>query len=50
MAEIVGAVASVLALCQAVSKGLNTIVELYKAKAELKALQVWRITFTSGVP
>ena len=40
MAEVVGAVASVLALCQVVSNGVSRVVELYRAKAEIKALQV----------
>ena len=40
MAEIIGAVASILTLCQAVSEGVSTVLELYRAPAEIKALQV----------
>ena len=40
MAEIVGAVASVLTLCQAVSIGVNRVIGLYRAPAKIKALQV----------
>lgn len=43
MAEVVGAVASVLTLCQAVSESLGQIIDLYQAPAEVEALQVFML-------
>jgi hypothetical protein len=50
MAEVVGAVASVLALCQAVSVGAKRLIDLYHAPAEVADLQVSTAIVSFGVP
>jgi hypothetical protein len=40
MAEVLGVVASILNLCQAVAEGVSRVNELYRAPAEIKTLQV----------
>ena len=42
MAEIVGAVASVITLCQVVSVAVSRVIGLYRAPAEIKALRCGR--------
>lgn len=40
MAEVLGAVGSTLTICQAVAEVVSHVMELYRAPAEVKALQV----------
>ena len=49
MAEVVGAVASVLTLCQTVTIGVSTVLELYRAPAEIRSLQVSMISCYGGL-
>ena len=46
MAETLGLVASVLAICEAVEKGRKVVVELHRAPAEIGTLQVGHTTST----
>ena len=48
MAEVIGAVASMLTLCQAVSGGISIILEAYRAPGEIKSLQVSTIVYYGG--
>jgi hypothetical protein len=40
MAEVLGAFGSTLTICRVVAEGVSRVIELYRAPAEVKALQV----------
>ena len=44
MAEVIGAVASVLALCTTALQGIKFVIEVYRKPKEMKTLQVSNVS------